>query len=472
MCGIVGMAGPVATVKHEKMLKQMLIMDVLRGEDSTGVVTQDIKGKTKVAKAALLPPDLFQMKQFKKSMQGTLCAMIGHNRLATVGDVDYHSAHPFEHEHIIGVHNGTLQGWRSDLDDDAQFEVDSDCLIYNLAKNDPKDVFESIRGAWACVWINRRDNTINMTRNDKRTLFLSHSHAGDDLFFSSEEWMMQVASSRNDIKLRETYPLRENVIYSWDLPTKGGFGLKKPRAQGITPLPPVQTYQSGARWNDRNTSRSGNNFAGANSGQGNNNQAQQPVNHKGEVIALTAPKEKICQDHNKEFMSFQKKAVNFYAMEFVVFSSMATKEKRSGYLHGVMSDDPWHDIKVYCDEADAEVLLDHDGELRGEVTGYSASWVSQQGKLMTGNLSVSYSSIDCIPDMGNKLDGVVVEPQQVTGPFGQSIDKKEFEALAKDGCGVCSCNVQYGDDCEWFNNAPICQECSEDTLPNLLSGEA
>jgi hypothetical protein len=492
MCGIVGMAGDVTAVKYEKMFKDMLVMDVLRGEDSTGAITVSPNGNHKIAKAALLPPDLFQMKQFKNAMKGQMCAMIGHNRAATVGDVNYHGAHPFEHGDIVGVHNGTLQEWRADLDESSNFDVDSDCLIYNIAKNGAKETFESIRGAWACVWYDKSDHTINMIRNDKRPLFLGHTKAMNDLFFASEEWMLHAAGSRNSVSMEKVYQLREDIIYSWKLPEKGGVGLGKPNARSVSPLPP-KTYHygnhQGDHWMNRRPAR-----GSTNSTQHGNTGKQQTSQKKGQqeqvigkppanppaVIPINRDKQNAIIDrHKAEFDELQGKPVYFYAQEFVLFqNSDMANAKRNGYVFGIMVDQPHHDIKVYCSEDDASILLDHEGELYGDVTGYSSSWLSQTGDVKTGHLTVSYDSIDFVDDRYDDVHDTLQDSVQDTeedvlteGPFGRMIDREEFNRLAKDGCGVCSDAVDFEDEYCWFNSAPICADCAEDELPRL-QGEA
>ena len=107
MCGIIGGAGNI-THEGRKMVKLMLLLDQIRGFNSTGIVCVDNQD-VYTMKKAVHSTDFLEMKQANSLLD---CvhnkAIIGHNRAATVGAVTNTNAHPFEHGSITGVHNGTF----------------------------------------------------------------------------------------------------------------------------------------------------------------------------------------------------------------------------------------------------------------------------------------------------------------------------------------------------------------------------
>jgi len=88
----------------------MLLLDYLRGVDSTGLAAVRNKdSEVKVVKAAVNPIDLFGYKNFDMVLTGaTSKVLIGHNRAATLGKVNNVNAHPFHCGAVVGAHNGTL----------------------------------------------------------------------------------------------------------------------------------------------------------------------------------------------------------------------------------------------------------------------------------------------------------------------------------------------------------------------------
>lgn len=119
MCGLVGvLSTEINSFQHSygKFFKQALFADTLRGFDSTGIFVMDTKTmqQPEVFKKAIAAPDFLQLARTNDLLRDTRDwnIMIGHNRHATKGSVDHHTAHPFQIGDITLVHNGTINNHR------------------------------------------------------------------------------------------------------------------------------------------------------------------------------------------------------------------------------------------------------------------------------------------------------------------------------------------------------------------------
>lgn len=212
MCGIVGMAG-MLTNKEETAMKTLLILDSLRGTDSTGIAVIDRNGETKLAKQVGNPFELFEHASYNRSLLGINRAIIGHNRFGTQGAVNRRNAHPFDFDTLVGVHNGTLKNkWK--LEDANQFTVDSENLYHHIEKKGLRDALDIIDGAWALVWWDKNEETINFLRNKERPLYAARSVDGKVMFWASERWMLSVACSRESLPIGDILEIAEDMHHS------------------------------------------------------------------------------------------------------------------------------------------------------------------------------------------------------------------------------------------------------------------
>lgn len=216
MCGLVGIAGQME-FKDEAILKKLLLADFIRGSDSTGVAAISKQNVTKIAKIASHPIDLFDTKRFSMINAATSSAIIGHNRAATKGAVNTVNAHPFEYDHIVGVHNGTLEGtaWY-DLKQmiDVDTDVDSQAVFASFAKNGIEKTIEVLEGAWAFVWWDRSDKTLNFLRNDKRPFYYGVSEDRKKLFWASEHPMISYACNTGSSEVKFDKPDGSHVYFA------------------------------------------------------------------------------------------------------------------------------------------------------------------------------------------------------------------------------------------------------------------
>lgn len=208
MCGLVGMAGNLNTT-HSKMFRDMLIFDQVRGLDSTGIAVVGMApgAKPVVEKAVGTPNNLWEYGDSKLlDLKGVLKAcpkvVIGHNRAATIGSVTVENAHPFEFEHIVGVHNGSLT-YYDDLEGAKKHDVDSKAIYDTISQKGIDHTWKSFYGAAALVWWDSKEETLNIIRNSQRPLHVAQSESGDAIFWASEMWMIMVAADRHNIRLKK-----------------------------------------------------------------------------------------------------------------------------------------------------------------------------------------------------------------------------------------------------------------------------
>lgn len=219
MCGIVGY---VSTRPHGlysrdlDLIEQMLIFNMVRGKDSTGVFCR--KGNADIigTKTASHPMHLFETDQwsgFRKEAMATGRFVVGHGRAATRGEVKNDNTHPFVENNIILVHNGTLH--RTKNITDVNTEVDSHAIAHALTEKTPEEVIRELDGAFALVWFNTETNKLHAVRNDQRPLFIL-SDADDGYIICSEEWIGGIPAARQGRKIKGVYQLKPGVLVTWD----------------------------------------------------------------------------------------------------------------------------------------------------------------------------------------------------------------------------------------------------------------
>lgn len=236
MCGIVGIAGDI-NFESRKVFKDMLDVCQLRGRDATGVIrVKDNLDYTWVKREGP-PAFLFDTKMYDKEIDtGLSSALIGHCRAKTNGPSGHEGAHPFDYpeQGIIGVHNGTLNGHHN-LEGYSYNKVDSDVLYNHLAVHGPQETFSKTKGAWACVWWDNVNETLNFIRNDQRPLWFTYSEDKRQMFWASEPWMFGAVSRK--IKLWEGADVKGTKKIFLELPINTLWSFKINRdAKGEEPV--------------------------------------------------------------------------------------------------------------------------------------------------------------------------------------------------------------------------------------------
>lgn len=175
MCGIVGIISKQQYGFYKAqadLFTNMLAMDTIRGEDSTGVFGVDKAGKFAYMKGDTDGWTFTQSANYEKFENAIIRdfrIVIGHNRKATKGTINPHNAHPFVKDNIILVHNGTL--WNQ-KDLNKEVEVDSEAIAHALAEHDAPKALNKLHGAYALVWYDEKAKTLSLARNSQRPLYV------------------------------------------------------------------------------------------------------------------------------------------------------------------------------------------------------------------------------------------------------------------------------------------------------------
>jgi predicted glutamine amidotransferase len=246
LCGHVGIAGDLE-LHDESVMKRLLLFDYFRGPDSTGFATVSKNGQmAKVVKIASHPLDLFDSQRFKTALNYAVSsAFIGHNRASTRGATNAVNAHPFEYGDIVGAHNGTLDySSHKALEEalDEKFDVDSQAIFAAIDRLGIENTVPLLQGAWALVWVDMKDGSLNFLRNKERPFWYAFSEDNKKILWASEWPTIQSA-----LKLSgKEYPLSrddKNFCY-FSTPTDVHIKYDLPSLkEGNKPNPVLQTLK-------------------------------------------------------------------------------------------------------------------------------------------------------------------------------------------------------------------------------------
>jgi hypothetical protein len=248
MCGLVGLISKNSygfTKDQQDVFATLLFVDMLRGQDSTGVFVVSNEGDVFVAKDAVNSVDFMGTNEFDSAMRRAFSrgvAMVGHNRKATRGNIVDENAHPFNvDDNIILVHNGTMI---SDHKKHADVEVDSHAIAHLIhEKGSVSEALSAFSGAYALIWYDVEKGSLNMIRNSQRPLWWMETAAS--WIWSSEKAMLEFAADRHNLKvitpptelpvdLHQTYTLRNK---SWVVDNSS-----------VEVKPPTYVYEEHGGW--------------------------------------------------------------------------------------------------------------------------------------------------------------------------------------------------------------------------------
>lgn len=245
MCGIAGAMSTYLSGAEIDAFKTLMKLSVVRGEDGAGVLAVSMKGKTNILKTLWSSYDIVGSEEFRKMHQNQKGIMLGHARWPTRGKVDdLAMVHPHRCGHIVGVHNGTLDKLNGEAIPAGQ--SDSRMLFESFEKIGVVETIKKTEGAYALVWADEKEGTINFLRNEHRPLFFGyHSYLNDDkpstLYWASDDRFLDIALRRGDDKSLRIKPLPTNQWLRY--PLKTVMPVVPIQTEEVKPDPkPVQTY--------------------------------------------------------------------------------------------------------------------------------------------------------------------------------------------------------------------------------------
>lgn len=432
MCGLIGMCGDL-NQSHEKLTRTLLILDSLRGEDSTGIAAiGKYQGGVKVAKQVGDPFQLFDHKSYDKVFTGFQRAIIGHNRYATTGGVSRNNAHPFENDSLVGVHNGTLRN-KHVLADSRNYVVDSENLYHHIEKHGLKDALKIIDGAWTLVWWDKKALTINFLRNKERPLYMCWSKDNKVLFWASEEWMLHVALNKHGMDHQDIFELRVDTHYSLPINDQGVIGKGHIADAPGTYEPKVWTAPV----------------------------AQLPVVAKKEEPAAATPKKLEGETPVPPQCDTSYLSKRVSCIETV---NVAKDKDGCDYINCYDPERPYTEIRLYA--RPKKPIWDLVGcDIAGSISGWSAA-----GRIPnTGFYKINPDTVTIlVPVDEDEFEAV----EQVMGPNGRFISKAEF-LKEFPTCDFCNTDLVFGDANRFTTGGQcICSSCAKnkDVLPyvNLM----
>lgn len=219
-----------------KVFTEMLFADQLRGSDGTGIMYNN-KDKIKVLKGAIASSDFVNNQNYDKAAEeivqkGTF--VVGHNRSATKGKLSHENTHPFREGPITLVHNGTLH-YHQNL---ADTEVDSHAICVSIAKIGYKETLKKINGAFALIWTDSRNKTINFVRNSQRPLFIVET--GFLFILVSEKGLAEWILDRNNQTVLSVKEVPVGMLHQFELSDLTKYHTEKVDFYSYTPV----TYPS------------------------------------------------------------------------------------------------------------------------------------------------------------------------------------------------------------------------------------
>lgn len=207
MCGIVSLFnGEKGYIRDVQLaFSQLLAANTVRGVHSTGILYGGDYA-AELYKKTVPGYDFVELPVVDRVLTSYEVNkfIIGHNRAATRGSVSIDNAHPFEHGHISGVHNGTLTTYKNLVEGiDPYYAVDSEYIFRGLEQRGTAELIPLINGAFNLLWYNSTDDTVHMIRNEQRPYYFAKIKDRDILFGASEMAMMQWIINRNGLQIED-----------------------------------------------------------------------------------------------------------------------------------------------------------------------------------------------------------------------------------------------------------------------------
>lgn len=482
MCGIVGFVnGETGLFKDsDRMMYQLLWSDSLRGFDSTGVMVAT-GDHYQFYKRGLTAPDYLRTLGYEKIIKPRIEAArvcIGHNRAATKTSVSDENAHPFvsNDRKIILVHNGFIENANALLPQGVWVTVDSNAIPLVLEDKGEKPGLELLRGAYALAWYNTGDQTLNLARNAKRTLYFGYVKGKNTMVFGSEWLMLHWIMDRNGIEIEEWKDLPTGELFKFKASNPRGEVTRTvfqspPNTQSSTRGGHIVTTASGAQTARSGSSASGTGVTDAVPTERRVEIFLTQIEHltKQERFRCGIPKSKAKLERLAiklgEFGYRLGETVEIDLKEFSLYKN----QRELGVAFGHRSSN--HNVRIRMPGMTQNEYIAYKGfrYFYGHVVGIEVSRAKHSLELVcvpSAGLQGSYGGGDDDEDPGD-IDPFEMQTEdgEINLPNGEVLTYAQFLKVCQEGCSWCSGNLLPDRAAEfmWIDKATcLCQDCAND----------
>ena len=513
MCGIVGVIrGKGSKVQVvQDIMSDLLVIDTIRGFDSTGIFGAATRPGFRNPKGMYIHKCAIDgasyVRQYRKTIERTVAdynIVIGHNRAASIGDVTSKNAHPFQHDHIIGVHNGTLRN-KFDLDPEGKYNTDSSALLAQMSKYGDLEGLKKASGSLAVAWYNKNTGRLNLTRNKARPLFFSSIPSLDLVVIASELEMIQLALGRQGIEAPgdavEEWYVEENTFVSFDPDKLMDWSCEY---VNLKPIPQTvantnncnghhgyydcQSYYDDSKW-----------WKGKNKTQSDGSKKNHKENKKSEG------KRQRVDTILKEMGLKHRQHIEFYTYGWESYHARHPESNNSkvyGIMTGCLNVEPFAEVVVHgISEVNANKFIDHDcvafvgglsekkeiyvvaseikispDDVPIDLRGSSGSPSPKKGMVVYDNVAETGGNViegefekGPIHDSYEDRTGDTLDP---IGPDGEVISLAEFDNLTRGGCVRCTANI-WPEESEYLawtdDHRPYCPGCVKEMMEDVGS---
>lgn len=260
MCGIVGVMSSTITLNEIDQFYDLSAMATHRGRWGGGcvVVQNGKKNKwtTRIARTTQPLNALVASERFAEMIGKERSFVLGHARWPTMGGNDIKAVHPHVVGTISGVHNGTM--YRVNDVQITKEMSDSAAVFRCIAEHGVETFVKKSGGAYALVWTNEDDRTINFLRNDQRTLYfaeLGWNGRCSTLYWASERSQLELVLGRHlksllDVQITPVLPGKHYVF-----PIRAEFDVKPTRIVDYNPPVEVRSVHKPFLWEEAQKAR-------------------------------------------------------------------------------------------------------------------------------------------------------------------------------------------------------------------------